>query len=138
MRLLIVFLVILTTPVLAQPIEPQSCIYNATHKLLDFWLGDWNVYVGENLVGTNTTEETMKGCAVLKHWQSVDGGCGMSLFYVDGQGRIFAEDNKSHLDRTTLTNLGTGDVRQLILASIDEGASWRPEFDTVYRKRMTP
>ena len=69
----------------AQVIEAQSCVHDGRYGMLDFWLGDWDVYVGDNRVGSNTVEKTMKGCAVLEHWRSVDGGRGPSLFYVDGQ-----------------------------------------------------
>lgn len=168
MRRIALFLIVITFATYAQVIEPQSCVHNKPYGLLDFWLGDWDVYVGDNLVGRNTIEKTMKGCAVLEHWQSIDGGRGTSLFYVDGQrswkqvwvteygtmpggvkekthkpladprqvrfqGRVYAEDNKSYLDRTTLTDLGNGRVRQIIEVSMDEGTSWRPVFDAVYR-----
>jgi len=37
-------------------------------------------------------------------------------------------------DRTTLTPLDGGRVRQLIETSRDRGATWKPSFDAVYRK----
>ena len=49
------------------------------------------------------------------------------------QGRVYAEDGKSYLDRTTLTDLGNGRVRQLIEVSMDEGTTWRATFDAEYR-----
>ncbi len=49
------------------------------------------------------------------------------------QGRVYAEDDKSYLDRTTLTVLGGGRVRQIIEVSMDEGTSWRAVFDAEYR-----
>jgi len=86
MRRTVLFLAALALPIHAQEIEPQSCTYNPLYGMLDFWLGDWDVYAGDNRVGTNTIEKTMKGCAVLEHWQNVEGVRGTSLFYVDGQG----------------------------------------------------
>jgi len=168
MRRIALFLTVFALPAYAQVIEPQSCIHNPLYGMLDFWLGDWDVYVGDNLVGTNTIEKTMKGCAVLEHWQSADGGRGTSLFYVDGQrawkqvwvteygtmpggvkekthqpladqrqvrfqGRVYAEDDKSYLDRTTLTDLGNGRVRQTIEVSMDEGSTWVSFFDAEFR-----
>lgn len=153
----------------AEVVEPQSCALNAPYAMLDFWLGDWEVFVGANLVGKNTIKKTMKGCAVLEHWQGSSGGRGMSLFYVDSQnvwkqvwvteygrmpggvkektqqpigpptqvrfqGRVYAEDDKSYLDRTTLTSLPNGNVQQLIEVSMDEGATWKATFDAVYRR----
>lgn len=37
--------------------------------------------------------------------------------------------------RMTFTPLGDGSVRQLIEASDDGGANWRPEYDLTYRRR---
>jgi len=168
MRRTALLLAVFALPSYAQVIEPQSCAHSELYGMLDFWLGDWSVYVGDNLVGTNSIEKTMKGCAVLEHWESIDGGRGTSLFYVDGQrllkqvwvteygtmpggvkekthqplaeqrqirfqGRVYAEDGKSYLDRTTLTDLGNGRVRQLIEVSMDEGTTWRATFDAEYR-----
>jgi hypothetical protein len=50
---------------------------------LDFWLGQWEVSQGGQLVGTNTIEATLEGCAILEHWRDVAGGQGTSLFYYD-------------------------------------------------------
>lgn len=50
---------------------------------LDFWLGQWDVSQGGQLVGTNTIETTLDGCAILEHWRDVEGGQGTSLFYYD-------------------------------------------------------
>lgn len=51
------------------------------------------------------------------------------------QGEIALPDGTSYLDRTTLTLLETGDVRQLIEVSTDSGNHWRAVFDAIYRRR---
>lgn len=43
-------------------------------------------------------------------------------------------DGKTWLDRTTLTKLGDGRVRQLIEISRDGGATWETTFDALYRR----
>lgn len=48
------------------------------------------------------------------------------------QGTIALVDGRSYLDRTTLTPLGDGRVRQHIEISTDGGATWRTTFDAVY------
>jgi hypothetical protein len=48
---------------------------------LDFWLGEWDVRVGGETVGTNHIEKILGGAAILEHWQSRDGARGESLFY---------------------------------------------------------
>ena len=48
------------------------------------------------------------------------------------QGTITLPDGRSYLDRTTLTPLDDGRVRQHIEISTDDGESWRSTFDAVY------
>jgi hypothetical protein len=50
------------------------------------------------------------------------------------QGEIPHRDGTSHLDRTTLTPLSGGRVRQLIEISRDAGKSWEVVFDAEYRR----
>lgn len=149
---------------------PPACSENDTYKQLDFWIGEWRVYVSDNLVGNNRIEKTLDGCAVLEHWTASDGSEGKSLFFVDYdghwvqvwvsdqamapggvkeklmvddppegsvrfQGVIRHPDADSWLDRTTLTPLENGQVRQLIEVSEDGGKSWNPTFDAIYRPK---
>jgi len=51
------------------------------------------------------------------------------------QGLIANADGGTYLDRTTLTPLANGNVRQLIEVSEDEGDNWRPTFDAIYKRR---
>jgi len=48
-------------------------------------------------------------------------------------GEIPVAGGGSYLDRTTLTPLDGGRVRQLIEISTDDGGTWQPTFDAVYR-----
>ena len=48
------------------------------------------------------------------------------------QGEIPLEDNRSYLDRTTLTPLPDGRVRQVIEWSTDGGETWNIAFDAYY------
>lgn len=132
---------------------------------LDFWLGSWDVHTADgSLAGTNLIEPALDGHVVLEHWRSVDGGEGKSLFYYEPSARtwnqvwvtsayvkekVLAEatgerlrfeghviiDGRTLPDRTTLTLLRNGDVRQLIEHSLDDGATWIASFDAVYVRR---
>lgn len=51
------------------------------------------------------------------------------------QGSIPHLDGKSHLDRTTLTPLPGGRVRQVIEISRNAGKTWETVFDAEYRRR---
>ena len=51
------------------------------------------------------------------------------------QGRIALADGSSYLDRTTLSLLPSGEVRQVIETSTDEGETWARGFDAIYRRK---
>lgn len=132
---------------------------------MDFWLGEWEVFVDGQAVGTDHVEKILGGAAILEHWQSREGGRGESLFYfipdagqwkqvwvvqgaqvvkeklstpVEGGLRFEGEarfpDGGRIPDRTTLTLLEDGSVRQLIEISRDGGSTWTPSFDAIYRR----
>ena len=65
----------------ASPVSGQGCVDDPEFGALDFWVGEWNVSVGEQHVGTNRIEKILEGCAILEHWVAADGGEGKSLFY---------------------------------------------------------
>jgi hypothetical protein len=149
--------------------DPQpACDDLDVYRELDFWVGRWDVFVGDRLVGSNLIEKTLNGCAILEHWRARDGGEGKSLFFVDYdrhwaqiwvsqwamtpggvkekvmvddpppgsvrfQGVVRHPEAGAWLDRTTLTPLADGEVRQLIEISQDNGATWNPTFDAIYR-----
>lgn len=153
----------------AQQSPPAPCAEVEGFQLLDFWVGEWTVHVGDQQVGTNRIDKILEGCAVSEDWRDARGGRGQSLFYFvpaleewrqvwvtaratapgavkekrlierlsDGslrfQGEVPHGDGTSHLDRTTLTPLAGGRVRQLIEVSGDDGATWRATFDAEYR-----
>lgn len=155
------------------PAQQQAAPCDALEEFhrLDFWIGEWDVRSGEQLVGTNTIEKILGGCAVMEHWRDATGSEGKSLFYhdpvaaiwkqvwvtdratapggfkektmmpmpADGsvrfQGTVILADGRSVLDRTTLTPLPEGRVRQVIEISADQGATWQTRFDAVYSPR---
>ncbi|HSJ63170.1 MAG TPA: hypothetical protein VK922_04595 [Gemmatimonadaceae bacterium] len=51
------------------------------------------------------------------------------------QGKIALSGGRHYLDRTTLSRLPDGRVRQVIATSIDDGATWRTQFDAIYERR---
>lgn len=152
-------------PVSAQDVP--ACARVTAFSALDFWVGDWDVFVQTTKVGTNHIAKVLDGCAVTETWHDAAGIEGRSLFYyvpatkrwkqvwvtaramapggvkekelvetlADGglrfQGRITRADGTSYLDRTTLSPLSDGRVRQVIEVSAD-GRAWRTTFDAMY------
>jgi hypothetical protein len=155
----------------AQPAPPPACSEVEAYQELDFWVGEWDVFSGDQKVGTNVIAKILDGCAVSESWTDSQGNEGKSLFYFnpreatwkqvwvteratalwgtkektlverfDGgavrfQGELLTTDGSRILDRTTLTPLEDGSVRQLIEWSKDGGETWSAGFDAVYRRR---
>ena len=170
---LVLFVALLPILAAAQDAGPTRCDDTPLYRELDFWIGEWDVYVGDNLVGHNLIEKTLGGCAVIENWTASDGGDGKSLFFVDYdrrwiqiwvtewavspggvkekvmvddpptgsvrfQGVVRHPDAGAWLDRTTLTPRDDGSVRQVIEISEDNGETWSPTFDAVYRPAGQP
>lgn len=68
---------------LADDTAPARCADLEIYGMLDFWVGEWEVYAGDEKVGDNRIEKVLSGCAVMEHWKGADGGEGKSLFFVD-------------------------------------------------------
>ncbi len=114
--------------------------------------------------GTNRIERAIKGCALIENWTSTLGGVGMSMNYfdasidkwrqdwvdasgggihyvgglVDGNmvfaGENYNPDGTSQLSRMTFTPNEDGTVRQFIEQSSDDGKTWSPGFDGLYKR----
>jgi hypothetical protein len=147
---------------------PPAPVEAAARDALDPWIGEWDVFVGSDRVGVDRVEKALGGNVVLEHWTDVRGGEGESFFYFvaakalwkqvwaqpDGvvkeklstatpggirfEGRTMLPDGREHPDRTTLTWLAPGRVRQLIEVSRDGGATWTATFDATYVRRSQP
>ena len=63
---------------------PRPCLDDDRFAEFDFWLGDWEVHDGKGtFAGTNTIERAHGGCVLIENWNSVSGGTGMSINYLD-------------------------------------------------------
>ncbi|MGH8240311.1 MAG: YybH family protein [Steroidobacteraceae bacterium] len=141
--------------------QAEECRQSPRMHALDFWIGRWDVLQGGQLVGTNTIESTLNGCAVLEHWRDVEGGEGTSLFYYNQSEDLWKQvwitdhalqiggtkekiEQKEHtasgrvrfqgIDRTTLTRQDAGKVRQLIESPAEDGKTWRTTFDAICQR----
>jgi hypothetical protein len=164
-------LLLAAAPAVAQ--VPSRCAGDSAYAALDFWVGSWEVYVGDTLVGRNRISKILDGCAIVEQWRDARGGQGQSLFYIEPslgqwrqvwvtdrarrpggvkekrlvrrfpggavrfQGEVGDTGGTVHLDRTTLSPLPGGEVRQLIEVSGDRGRHWRTTFDARYRRVPT-
>lgn len=81
MKFRIILLTAFAALFFAQVSYAQGCEENPEFEVLNFWVGEWEVFVDETQVGTNRIEQILDGCAIMEHWQDVRGGQGKSLFY---------------------------------------------------------
>ena len=134
------------------------------YRQLDFWVGDWEVFSGTQLVGSSSVQRILKDCVVFESWKGLAGGEGKSFnkynsdlkkweqFWVSDSGTtthyigelvngamayIEAPGTKAVIQRLTFTQLGEGRVRQLGETSSDGGKSWSVAYDFVYRIKNT-
>ncbi len=64
------------------------CKHAREHAQFDFWIGEWDVFVGPNRAGTSRIEKSAEGCLVVEHWTGTSGQSGKSLnFYLPREKR---------------------------------------------------
>jgi hypothetical protein len=167
---IILALLVVPHPSRAQAATPPpgsaaGCDTIPAYHALDFWVGEWIVSAGGQVVGRNRIEKVVHGCALIENWTDATGIDGKSLFYYhrvrqdwkqvwvdpggvkekhlvarypDGsvrfQGELPRPNGAFVLDRTTLSPLADGSVRQVIEQSVDGGKTWLVGFDAVYRR----
>ena len=59
------------------------CYYDANYTHFDFWLGEWDGFVGEIKVGENIITKQEGGCAVLEQYSTARDYVGQSLNFYD-------------------------------------------------------
>lgn len=59
------------------------CEVDPNAHAFDFWIGEWDVFVGGRLVGSNRIEPILNHCALSEEWASASGGFGKSYNYYD-------------------------------------------------------
>jgi len=144
--------------------KSHPCMHDARYGALDFWVGEWEVYSGQALAGTNRISKIMDGCIVLEQWQSASGGRGQSMNYYDPRDRAWRQDwvdagggvvhyrgglrdgamhfegeqieadGSYKITRVELTPQPDGTVHHRIENSADGGKTWQLYFDGVYRR----
>lgn len=98
--------------------EHGGCASPAFSRL-SFWLGEWDVFVGDRLAGSNRISPVLGGCALLEEWSAATGGEGRSLFWVAPEDRRWRQ--------TWVTNApfspgGVKEKREVLDATLPRGA----------------
>lgn len=150
----------------AQTDDPKAfpCRYGDEYKKLDFWLGEWNVYVKDKKTATSSITKSEGGCTLHEDYKTLTKYYGRSMNYhdptdnkytqvwidkfngittfkevesTDGYLKMQANDGKGTLTIMDYTlDPETGNVTQTMASSKDEGKTWQPVFNGVYKKKQ--
>lgn len=139
------------------------CRYGDEYKPLDFWLGEWDVYVDDKMSATSSITKSEGGCTLHEDFKTLNGFYGRSMNYYDPSDKRYTqiwidkfnnitvfkaiETKEGYLKMQaddgagTLTNLDytldpqSGDVTQTMEGSKDGGKTWKKSFTGVYKKK---
>lgn len=143
--------------------QSQPCADERSHQF-DFWIGEWDVYTGDELAGSNSIRPILDGCVLQESWKGVQGSAGSSFNFFDSrsetwrqfwvwrngstlelegafaddrmilEGEATTPDGEEVVHRITWYNNPDDSVRQLWEASSDGGRTWETVFDGLYRR----
>lgn len=98
----------------------RPCEYDPVYRLLDFWLGEWDVYANENQkIGVSFIRKMVNGCAIQENFEQLDGFVGQNLFYfnnVSGEWKMIW---------ITGSAISLGGVKEKIMTARDDSGTVR-------------
>ena len=157
------------TPARAQnpPQTPLPDCSAPVHRQLDFWIGEWDVSIKGQQVGTNVITSEEKGCLVHENWRDARGGTGQSFNFYNRQdgkwhqvwvsstgavldlagnyedGRLLYKGKGRRPDGAEVQHElafsanADGTVRQHWQVSTDGGKTWTVTWDGLYTRKKT-
>lgn len=142
----------------------RPCKYSPEAKQFDFWVGEWDVQISGQSVGTNIIERLEEGCLIMENWTG-RGGSGKSMnfynpvtkkwrqtymssnqviwemsgTYKDGvmnyEGEMMPPNSQPIMVRVKLYNLSTERIRHTQDNSTDGGKTWTNVWDSTYVRK---
>ena len=142
------------------------CQASAKSHEFDFWVGEWDVQIAGQTVGTNIIQRLEEGCLIQENWTGTNGGSGKSMNffnpttgrwrqtyiganqtiwemtgeYRDGamryDGQVFSPRG-TVLTRVTFYNLEPNRLRHTEDNSSDGGKTWTNVWDAIYVRKAT-
>lgn len=157
-------LAILALFAVAPAAAESLCSDDKAHEF-DFWIGEWEVFAGDKMAGTNSIQPILDGCVLQEMWAGAAGSAGSSFNFFNPQtskwhqfwvwrngtildmtgdykdGKMILEgesknrEGKKVLNRITWYDNEDGTVRQHWEQSSDKGKTWTTTFDGLYKKK---
>ena len=141
----------------------NPCKYGDEFKRLDFWIGEWDVYVNDKKTGTSSITKSEGGCTLYEDYKTFSGFLGRSTNYYDPSDQLYTQiwidkfnsitiyketaSKEGYLQMSTDQGNGTlgkmtyvlnpndGSVTQTMESSSDNGSTWAISFVGVYKKK---
>ncbi len=139
------------------------CKYDERHKKLDFWVGEWDVFMNDTKLANSKITKDKSGCTVHEDYRTLRGFYGSSINYFDSADSLFTQiwiDQRNNLTNykevgskegylqmqadqgggslarmTWQYNADDDSVLQVAEASSDSGKTWSPTFTGLYRRK---
>lgn len=140
--------------------KPAACV-TPEHRQFDFWVGDWDAFDAgtANKVARTRVDRILNGCVLQEQYDESGGLKGQSFTiydaarrtwhqsWVTNRGRLLAIEGKFQNGEMVLSGSdgangslvrGTwkaveGGVRETAFTSTDNGTTWKPWFDLMFR-----
>ena len=165
--LLSFFFISFSAIVNAQAIDEKTfpCHFSDQYKPLDFWIGEWDVYIKDKKTATSSITKSEGGCTLHEDYRTQSEYFGRSMNYFDPEDKKYTqiwidkfnsittfkevEARKGYIKlqadngKGTLTNMDytldmtTGNVTQTMEGSKDGGKTWKNTFVGVYKKKSS-
>jgi len=138
------------------------CQYGEEYKRLDFWLGEWDVYVKGKKTASSNISKSKGGCTLHEDYRTQSEYYGRSMNYYDPNDKKYTqiwvdkfntvtvfkevESRKGYLKMQADNGKGiltvmdysldstSGNVTQTMESSNDEGKTWKQSFVGIYKK----
>lgn len=150
----------------AGPVPPKVGCAAPEYRQFDFWIGDWDVFdVGNPAqVARARVDVILGGCVLREDYQDTNGHKGQSFTiydatrkvwhqtWVTNRGQLLEIEGKLQGDEMVLSGVdhskgapGTvrgvwkpvqGNVRETAATSSDDGRTWKPWFDLMFRPHV--
>jgi ketosteroid isomerase-like protein len=142
--------------------KPSSCAEPGSRQF-DFWIVDWDAFEADSptKVARNRVDRVLDGCVLREDYQGTDGVHGQSFSIYDdsrgiwhqsrvtNRGKLLVIEGKFAAGEMVLSGVDysaggqtimhctwkpvDGGVRETAITSADEGRTWKPLFDLVFR-----
>ena len=160
-RIFLCLLLLTLTPSIAWAADGKSPCTQSAYRAFDFWAGTWDVYDvgGQSKIAQAHIDPILDGCVLREDYQQFDGHRGQSFTIYDAAHHVWHQSwvtNRGELleiegtmqDRSMILSgkdraAGTivrgiwkpehGSVRETADTSADQGKTWKPWFDIIFR-----